>query len=369
MKKLFTTVLAFLLLFLSSCGNNMGSESSETTDQFKLTKDDFYYYERIEPVGETPSEFEHIVKEDLFDSTFAAHGIAAKIERINDEYSIKVYDYYGRILGGFELQKKAGYIDPQIYPTSDGNLLAVCAPSSYYGAYNQSDMTNGEKSSRITKFDINGNLLFETETEDLFSRYQHSFVESDSSYIFACYSNTASADGTITSNIYLTKLSLEGKITVKRSIESQNYSILNYAEEVDGKIRLHTRVHTYENGKTLKSHYLLDLDSDFNIISQTPADENCYIGKSFGYLGLLDGKPLYDITKFIADFDAGSVKSIIDYGDSVLVISNRLYASQKRGEKMNPISHHETVYSSYSKAGKLIWRDANASSGYIFYIE
>lgn len=364
MKRTLIIFLTLILLLLSACTESASGDPTDTTDSIhKLTKDDFYYYERIEHVGETPSGFAHIVEQNLFDATFAAHGKVVKLEREADHYPITVYDYYGNLLGSFEIKYEEHYLEPDIYPTSDGNLLAVCALSGYYDTENQSWTVEEGKASRVTKLDVNGNILFETEIEDCTDQDLNSFIETDGYYILAGDSTVTSEDGTKIVNVSVVKLSLDGEVIAKRRIENGSYSILRYAEAVDGKIRLHTRAHTFEDGIYVRNYYVFDLDVDLNIISKTHADESEYSDKSFGYYGIVDGEPVHYIHDLIPDFDAGSIRTVIDYGDSVLVISNRLYASEIRGEKSNPLSHYETVYSCYTKDGRLIWRNASAYPG------
>jgi hypothetical protein len=86
----------------------------------------------------------------------------------------------------------------------------------------------------------------------------------------------------------------------------------------------------------------------------------------------IDGKGLYSINEFIADYEVldyfGS--ELIDYGDFVLFVGNRYtsdYDIIKDGAApIIPIKSYytETVYAAYTKDGELIWRTAVDSTNY-----
>lgn len=110
----------------------------------------------------------------------------------------------------------------------------------------------------------------------------------------------------------------------------------------------------------------LEVNEDFNILSMKETDWQ--VG-SADMIGSVDGQPVvfyrsYPNLGLLRDFDAGNPLLVLDEGDFVLVVSRNITGVYEN----TPIFvsaiwyYYETVYSAYTKDGRLLWRAAVDSS-------
>ena len=110
----------------------------------------------------------------------------------------------------------------------------------------------------------------------------------------------------------------------------------------------------------------LEVNEDFNILSMKETDWQ--VG-SADMIGSVDGQPVvfyrsYPNLGLLRDFDAGNPLLVLDEGDFVLVVSRNITGEYEHTPQIVSAKwyYYETVYSAYTKYGRLLWRAAVDSS-------
>jgi len=152
-----------------------------------------------------------------------------------------------------------------------------------------------------------------------------------------------------------------GSILETKSIGSQGYDSISYAEINNGGIRLYVYAASDDGDFQSKGQWIVDLNS---LLEITDIKNEYFIFYSHDYrnnLGTINGKTIS--TAQISDyknFDGGDISCIMDYGDFYLVVSTNIVKKYKTPPWVNIDSWYytETVYSAYNKNKTLIWRTA-----------
>ncbi len=371
MKKILCILLT-LIITSALCSCTEVSDMAETTNNIpKLTLDDFYFYERIEHVGEVPADFVQIINNNLYYDSVNTSETILRIESTGNAFIVYIYDHFGNIISQTEFEK-GDYCDfPSVFPTSEGNYLILFEID--YTREEDNYYIKDGSASKLVKIDKNGTIIFETDIDDRIIGECQYLLETENGYLFVGnswrYETKRIDDRTtfsrIPSDILLTSVDPDGKNVVYDSYDGSGSDSVEYAEYKNGEIILYIHTGSADGDFPEKGYWKFILDASLNITQKIKIEKTDIPKDAIGYL---NGNPIYSIKDFIPDFDAGGVTNIIEYDDSILIVSSRTYASQKsKFEKGNPISFFETVYSCYSKDGKLIWRNANAYPGYITY--
>jgi len=373
MKKI---LCVFLTLIITSalCSCTESPDTPETTNNApKLTLDDFYFYDRIEPVGEVPENFLPVINNNVFYNSVITSETVLRTEASGDIFIVYIYDHFGNIISQTEFEKGDYFHLPSVFPTTEGNYL-ILFEIDYTREEDKYYIKDGS-ASKLVKIDKNGTIIFETDIDDRINGECQYLLETENGYVFAGsswrYEAKHIGDRTTfsrtPSDILLTFVTRDGKNVKYANFEGSNSESINFSEYKNGEIILYIYSGSEDGDYPEKGYWKFIIDESLDITEKIKIEGSDIPKKAIGYL---NGRPIYSINDFIPDFDAGGVTDIIEYDNSILIVSSRAYASQKsQFEKGNPISYFETVYSCYSEDGKLIWRNANAYPGYITYSE
>ncbi len=338
-------------LFGGNAGNIGDTETIDMSEFADMSERDL-----IEHIGEVPEEFKAVIENNVFKQ---CHSTGDYVYVVSED-DIIVYDKYGNIVDDIDFE--SGNIGTcLIYKLSDGDYIKTRAFDAYYQIVDGIGKEVKIKAS-VEKFTTDGKIVFSTEF-DLMGGLD--FVgEVDDGYIISGIPQNWL--GNDTQCFYIYKLDKSGNILHQRRIGSNNIAGIIKAECVDGELILYDRHVKGIKGKECEYGYCInylndDLSPRKTVESTEPIDE-C-ISYSFSLSG---SHVFWSIERFISDFDAGYVSSVIYYDDFILIISERdtkwfeyvpmVYSSMP--------SYTETVYTAYTYDAEIIWRSAVDSTDY-----
>ncbi len=376
MKRPLCIILA-LMTAVSICGcvgigdgNMFGDISSSQSTPSSVSSE----LSHIEHVGKVPASFAGIISDDIFGSGDISGEKVIKMQVGDNSTDFQTYDIYGKKLASFSFDNENGTRSTELYPVSGDCYISVSCFSDH-NISQGGNGANGDKSvstaTVFTRFNASGDIIAQTQSDDQLYLYLSSFLETDDGYLLVaeCEDTAYKTVGLHGStDIVIFKLDRNCNIIKTKRIVGSDYDSLSRAgaEYSDGILRLYIRAQSSDGDYPADGFWIFELDRDLEIIEKTATEYKDIPDKTLGTIG---GKTIHDITEFDPDFDAGGVSSIIEYDDFVLIISTHATGIY---ENM-PIYissfwyYTETVYSAYSKDGKLIWRSAVDSTRYDLY--
>ncbi len=328
----------------------------------------------IEHVGEIPASFKEIVSKDIFGSGDISGERVIKMQVGESSTDFKAYDIYGKELAEFSFDDENSSHSTQLYPVSGDCYIAVSCFFDHYISEKEGWASEDESISKttvFTKYNASGDVIAQTATDAPLYLYPYAFFERDKGYLLVAEcenieTRTPGLHGY--TDIVIFKLDRECNITKIKTIVGSDYDSLSRigAEYSDDILRLYIRAQSSDGDYPADGFWIFDLDRDLEIIQKTATEHKDIPDKALGTVG---GKAIRDITELDPDFDAGSVSSIIEYDDFVLVVStHNTGVYEKMPIYVSSIWFYtETVYSAYSKDGKLLWRSAVDSTRYDLY--
>lgn len=320
----------------------------------------------IEHVGEVPDEFKKIIEENLFRSAFVYGDHLIKHVSTEDEYIFRFFDKSGNITRQAVYPKSEKHLSINSkFLDSEDNLL-VHFTVSYLNKANRPIHY-----AKIVKFDTDGNIVFDVDLAEGSGNFDF-MTETDDGYIFPGGINEKNSK-THKEDVFIAKLSLDGTVqnTVTIGTSGEFDSVCNAEKADNGAILYLCLQETKEGDKRATwNYYRYDVKNDLTVENITPITENDVPERGPFYF--IDGKGLYSINEFIADYEVLDYlgAELIEYDDFVLFVSDRFtsdYDLIKDGVKaVIPITfyYRETVYAAYTKDGELIWRTAVDSTNY-----
>ena len=348
-------------------GGNAGAGSEDSIDMSEFA--DMSERDLIEHVGEVPKEFKDIVEQNLFADIRVSGGKI--IKEVENPYGIEVYDLYGKLLHRIDIKvEKPEYgwwNGHQIHSLSDGTFLLVIP----YHKYNGSEQAYKGivTDARAVRFDEKGNILFNTKLDitDGICKFEF-FYETDDAYLLISGSYQKR-------DSYFLRIDKSGKVLKNIQMGGAESDRLYWVYYEDGKLRAYMRDH---NLAELPNDILeVTMDKDFNILEKVKTDYHYPADTIYPNFRYHSTTHHWNVRNFVLGYSPGhkddpepatwgSVSSVIEYDDFVLIIS-------ERNTKMYPYlpmfwsSHRyytETVYTAHALDGTILWRTAVDSTNY-----
>ena len=354
--------LCALIFILSGC-DALSSEKYSTT-KYSTTEP-----KAIDPIETVPEAFQAIVNENLFHNVRVFDDRLMKFQQNDAGYTITMYDYAGNLLASYSRM-----IDTYVHPlacmlaTSDGGFLIA------FGFYDHFDSDTNMWASEngvfsiVVKLDSHGSVQWEKQLEN-YDRYMlGDCFERDDGYYFIGQQETPETDivgvGSRT-DLHFMKMSKNGEILDTETIGGSDFDSVCYVDTDDNdQFVLYCFIQS-NDGDFAGIHtddcfgHKVIVDDTFQLISVKSVN-------SFPHetIGRINGKTIYSNSKEFDKFNAGTPTALLDYGDFYLVVSENITGEYEHTPLyISSIWYYtETVYSAYSKDGKLIWRAAKDSS-------
>ena len=333
-------------------------------------------YKAVEPVGDVPEGFRHIIQDNLFNgiTAFGDRLLKAETIEMDDEnrtktHRIQMMDLHGTPLASYTCSTHYAYHIKTPTATEDGGFLFVLGFSDY--AYDQNTWASDEGfASRIVKCDKNGAVQFDTALDGIEGyALQYCFEKGDNFYFFGTLETPETKKRGIgsPSDIYMMIMDKNGTVLKSETIAGSDYDELN-AAEISGDFFVLSISAQSDDGDFAGSDskgYLVDwvftVDGNLQITEQKKATGRDYFDKE---IGEKDGAPIYPSDVLFEHFDAGDPIAFLDYGDFYLIVSRNITGMYEHTPGfINSIWYYrETVYSAYDNNDKLLFRTAVDSS-------
>jgi hypothetical protein len=349
--------LCALIFLLTGC--DALSANKYTTAEMKA----------VEPVGTVPKAFQAIVNENLFHNIRAFENRLMKFQQNDDGYTITMYDYTGNLLASYSRM-----IDTYVHPlacmlaTFDGGFLVAFGFYDHYDSNTNTWASENGVDSIIVKLDSQGNIQWEQKLKDYTSLMLGDCFERDDGYYFIGEQETPETKVTgvgSRTDLHFLKMSKDGEILDTKIIGGSDFDSV-------------CCVDTDDNNQFILYCFIQSNDGDFiGIHTDDCFGHKVVVNDAFELLsvesvnsfphdkiGRINGKTIYSNSKEFDKFNAGSPTAILDYDDFYLVVSENIIGEYEH----TPLYissrwyYTETVYSAYSKEGKLLWRAAKDSS-------
>lgn len=360
---LLMAALISLSFVLSACGK----KTEEPTEDTRHT-------ESIAQVGEVPEEFREIIAEDRFRNVSVSSDRLVKVGSIwskdgdSKKSAVIIMDLYGEVLASHMVEYNAAYDMSAVTLTEDGGFIFAFGYNDHY--IPGRDQLETGYHSRIIKCDAEGQVLFDKKLESVKIGALGKCIEKDGVYYFfgeneskEILANFAGED------IYILAIDEQGNEVNQRYIGGSSFDeIENVCQTEDGFI---LEVASQSNdgdfvrsGDKYKSFsWRIVISDDLEIMEKEIVPDG-FDHDFRRYVGVKNGEPLYDDDEMFSDFDGGWVREYIDYGDTYLIVSERITGQvEHQPAYVSSIwYYYETVYSMYDKSGTLIFRASVDSS-------
>lgn len=349
--------LCALIFILTGC-DALASDKYSTTEP-----------KAIEPIGTVPEAFQSIVNENLFYNVRVFEDRLIKFQRNDNGHTITMYDYAGNLLASYSRE-----LDPYAHPldcmlaTSDGGFLVAFGFYDHFDSDTNTWASEGGVFSIVVKLDSHGSVQWEKQLENYDGYMLGDCFERDDGYYFIGEQETPETKVTGVSSrtdLHFFKMSKDGKILDTKIIGGSDFDTVCYVDTDDNDQFLLYCFIQSNDGDFAGIHsddcfgHKVIVDDAFQLVSVESVN-------SFPHetIGRINGKTIHSNSKEFDKFNAGTPTALLDYGDFYLVVSENITGEYEHTPLyISSIWHYtETVYSAYSKDGKLIWRAAKDSS-------
>lgn len=356
-------LVTLMCLVLAGCENTKQSENPEAPKS-------------VAQVGQIPDNFRSIVENNLFDGVIAFENRLLKKEIVetNEEHRtvthhIQMMDLYGNKLANYICNSDDAYHVNTLTATQDEGFLFVLGFSDY--AYDQDTWASDNGfASRIIKCDEKGNLLFDTPLDGVEGwALQYCFEVNERFYFFGTIETPETKIKGVRSrsDIYMAVLDSTGTVVNTQMIAGSDFDSLDAAEITENGFVLSISAQS-DDGDFVGSQsngfpkdWIFTVNYDLEI-----TDKEMKTGRDYfdSRLGEKNGKTIYKSDSLLTNFDAGTPKACIDYGDFYLIVSsNNTGEYEKTPPMISSIWYYtESVYSAYDNRGNLIFRASVDSS-------
>ena len=360
---LLMAALISLSFVLSACGK----KTEETTEDTRHT-------ESIAQVGEVPEEFREIIAEDRFRNVSVSSDRLVKVGSIwskdgdSKKSAVIIMDLYGEVLASHMVEYNAAYDLSAVTLTEDGGFIFAFGYNDHY--IPGRDQLETGYHSRIIKCDAEGQVLFDKKLESVKIGALGKCIEKDGVYYFfgeneskEILANYARED------IYILAIDEQGNEVNQRYIGGSSFDRVDNVEKTEDGFVLEAESQS-NNGDFVRSgdkyksfSWRIVISDDLEIMEKEIVPDG-FDHDFRRYVGVKDGEPLYDDDEMFSDFDGGWVRNYIDYGDTYLIVSERITGQvEHQPAYVSSIWYYsETVYSMYDKSGTLIFRASVDSS-------
>lgn len=335
-------------------------------------------YHPVEPVGTVPEAYAEIVQQNLLGNVrFIEGGLFTYNGIGNGKTVFKRIDSKGRTLASCEIE--CGELMVAVMSgTSDGGFLIALGfvdREVERGVW----LSDSGVVSGVVKCAEDGTVEWTCELPDVQERMLQACFETESGYVFfGDRENPKTKRRGVASITDLSCLTISktGEFISLHTIGGSDFDMFHRAEKSVIGYTLYAMVQSqdgdfaefggrgrFASGLTLR----IDVDADFNILGMRESD------RQVGYadrIGTVDGQLVMWYSReqpglsLLRNFDAGTPRLVLDEGETVLVISRNITGVYENTPPyISSIWHYyETVYSAYTKDGRLLWRAAVDSS-------
>ncbi|MBR4820207.1 MAG: hypothetical protein IKZ74_09165, partial [Clostridiales bacterium] len=361
------SILMAALISLSFVLSACGKKTEETTEDTRHT-------ESIAQVGEVPEEFREIIAEDRFRNVSVSSDRLVKVGSIwskdgdSKKSAVIIMDLYGEVLASHMVEYNAAYDMSAVTLTKDGGFIFAFGYNDHY--IPGRDQLETGYHSRIIKCDAEGQVLFDKKLESVKIGALGKCIEKDGVYYFfgeneskEILANYARED------IYILAIDEQGNEVNQRYIGGSSFDRVDNVEKTEDGFVLKAESQS-NNGDFVRSgdkyksfSWRIVISDDLEIMEKEIVPDG-FDHDFRRYVGVKDGEPLYDDDEMFSDFDGGWVRNYIDYGDTYLIVSERITGQvEHQPAYVSSIWYYsETVYSMYDKSGTLIFRASVDSS-------
>lgn len=373
MKRLWYVFLAVTLL-LSGCtvkekagGNNVDNPQesegvTEISGKLPVYEGVLGSYSYSAPVGEVPVAFKKIVENNSFSYGQVWENCIVTNEYGDMDRTLRFYGYDGTLRLVHYVE--TGHLSLQALTVfDDGSFIyALCDPTHY----------NRYMNNRIVYCDSWGDIVWETPIDEAYCGLilYDLVVYKDSYYFVGEYfrDSSSSLSQSTRKDIWVLKYGFDGSFKEKAVFGSTGFDDFYNAELCDKGIAIGCRVPNADGDFTMTGIHTIVVDENLNTVSIENSEE---MPKYYDAVGMLDGKAVYksDFERIkIYDPAMGemytTVDTVVDYGDFYLtVFTHATKEYENTPMSVSAIwSYTETVYSAFTKEGKLIWSAAVDSS-------
>ena len=356
-------VILMCLVVLAGCKNTKQTENPDAPKS-------------IAQVGQIPDDFRHIVETDLFDGIIAFEDrlLKAEIAETNEEHRavthhIQMMDLYGNNLANYMCNSDDAYHVGTLTATQDEGFLFVLGFSDY--AYDQDTWASDHGfASRIIKCDEKGNLLFDTPLDGVEGwALQYCFEVNERFYFFGTIETPETKIKGVgsRSDIYMVVLDSAGTVVNTQMIAGSDFDSLDAAEITENGFLLSISAQSDDGdfagsqSNGFPKDWIFTVNYDLEITGKEMKTGRDYFDSR---LGEKNGKTIYKSDNLLKNFDAGTPKAYIGYGDFYLIVSsNNTGEYEKTPTMISSIWYYtESVYSAYDYSGNLIFRASVDSS-------
>ena len=366
---LLMAALISLSFVLSACGK----KTEKTTEDTRHT-------ESIAQVGEVPEEFREIIAEDRFRNVSVSSDRLVKVGSVwskdgdSKKSAVIIMDLYGEVLASHMVEYNAAYDMSAVTLTKDGGFIFAFGYNDHY--IPGRDQLETGYHSRIIKCDAEGQVLFDKKLESVKIGALGKCIEKDGVYYFFGENESKEILANYTGeDIYILAIDEQGNEVNQRYIGGSSFDqIENVCKTENGFILEVTSQSTdgdfaESNEKYKRVYWRVVINDDLEILEKEIVPDG-FDHDFRRYVGVKNGEPLYDDDEMFSDFDGGWVREYIDYGDTYLIVSERITGQvEHQPAYVSSIwYYYETVYSMYDKSGTLLFRaSVDSSPEYSWY--
>ena len=367
------SILMAALISLSFVLSACGKKTEETTEDTRHT-------ESIAQVGEVPEEFREIIAENRFRNVSVSSDRLVKVGSIwskdgdSKKSAVIIMDLYGEVLASHMVEYNAAYDMSAVTLTEDGGFIFAFGYNDHY--IPGRDQLETGYHSRIIKCDAEGQVLFDKKLESVKIGALGKCIEKDGVYYFfgeneskEILANFAGED------IYILAIDEQGNEVNQRYIGGSSFDRVDNVEKTENGFVLEAESQSNDgdfvrSGDKYKSFsWRVVINDDLEIMEKEIVPDG-FDHDFRRYVGVKNGEPLYDDDEMFSDFDGGWVREYIDYGDTYLIVSERITGQvEHQPPYVSSIwYYYETVYSMYDKSGTLLFRaSVDSSPDYSWY--
>lgn len=379
-RKIVTVAIAavFVGLLFSGC---TGGEQKPLPATLETVAPSSKELKPVTPVGEVPQQLKEVVENNLFYNVTAVEGrvLKAETQSSSDDtktHRISVLDRYGKKLAAYQCTTGDAYRVATLTATSDGGFLFVLGFDDHRNLDGSWASDQGF-ASRVIKCDKKGKVQFDTPFDSVERLALWFCFEKNGKFYFF---GTRETPGTkrrgvgSPTDVYMTILDKKGKVCATKTIQGSDYDSLESVEATKDGFLLSVQAQSDDgafagsNSGGYPVDWVMTVNDQLELTSRKKeSGRNAYFDDQ---IGIHNGNPVYQSSGLLDDFDAGSPRAFIDYGDYFLIVSeNATGEYENTPMAISSILYNwETVYSSYDYQGNLLFR-ASVDSTPSYYSE
>lgn len=312
-------------------------------------------YHPVEPVGQLPEAFREMVESNSLERAVAYRDCWVKTDggmKMAIRYSRQGVEELRYTVENENAEQRL--LLSAAIPTLDGGLLVAVFDSVHEEEGLRAGFTE------IIKMNADEEVDWRYRNDSFgWNGVRELYEREDGYYIF----------GGTDFDIVLMKLSKKGELLVEKQFGGSDYDSFYRAVAIESGFEIFCHCQSkdgdlegYEPIMPQANSWIITVDLNFNVrlIESVQSLGGYVISKN---LGVLDGEIVGPKDLRFYDYDAGTIESVMDYGEQYLIISYNLTGEVPMPPEMSSRHYYtETVYSMFNADGKLIWRTAREGS-------